>query len=80
MQDRPGASLDMTESGGFSAARAMKPYLMVHFACAGVYQRVYRSADGTRYLARCAKCGRAVPFKVGAGGTDRRRFVVNCSA
>lgn len=80
MQDWVGPSLDVTESGGHSADRAMRPFLMVRFSCANTYQRVYRSAEGSRYLARCAKCGRAVRFTVGAGGTDQRRFVVNCGA
>src|SRR3954451_21912644 len=53
-----------------------KPFLMVHFACCGVYQRIYRSADGSRYEGHCPKCARAVKFRVGEGGTDSRAFVV----
>src|SRR3954451_22590786 len=53
-----------------------KPFLMVHFACCGVYQRIYRSADGLRYEGHCPKCARAVKFRVGEGGTDSRAFVV----
>ena len=45
-------------------------------ACCGVYQRIYRSPDGTRYEGHCPKCAKPVRFKVGAGGTDARFFVV----
>ena len=53
-----------------------RPFVSVLFACCNVYQRVYRSADATRYVGRCPKCGRGVRFVVGAGGTSERFFVV----
>ena len=59
--------------GGNAGAQ---PYISVLFKCCNVYQRVYRSADGTRYDGRCPKCGRAVRFLVGEGGTSERFFVV----
>ena len=52
------------------------PFLSVWFNCCKAYQRVYRSADGTRYVGHCPRCARAVRFKVGPGGTGQRRFVV----
>ncbi|HYE62903.1 MAG TPA: hypothetical protein VD997_12980 [Phycisphaerales bacterium] len=48
------------------------------FRCANAYLRVYRSADGQRYLARCPKCGKDVRFVVGPGGTEQRQFEVSC--
>jgi len=57
-------------------ARAQRPFLSVHFACCGVYQRVYRDADGKAYRGRCPRCARAVTFAVGEGGTSARSFVV----
>jgi hypothetical protein len=59
-----------------SQSRDAKPFLMVHFACCGVYQRIYRSPDGQRYEGHCPRCARAVKFRVGEGGTDSRAFVV----
>jgi hypothetical protein len=53
-----------------------RPYISVRFACCGVYQRIYRSADGARYEGHCPKCAKPVRFKVGPGGTDARFFVV----
>ena len=53
-----------------------KPYLSIHFACCGVYSRVYRNSDGTAYAGRCPRCARPVQFLVGEGGTDQRFFVV----
>ena len=61
-----------TAVGGLSA----RPYLSVHFACCGVYQRVYRDADGKAYRGRCPRCGLPVTFAVGAGGTSARSFIV----
>jgi phage terminase large subunit GpA-like protein len=56
----------------------MRPFLQVYFACSNSYQRVYRSADNSRYLARCPKCGKEMRFQVGPGGSDQRAFRVSC--
>ncbi|MBY0112045.1 MAG: hypothetical protein K2Y21_04430 [Phycisphaerales bacterium] len=61
-----------------SVPAAARPYLQVFFRCANHYQRVYRSADGTAYNARCPRCAKPVRFKVGEGGSDSRRFEINC--
>ena len=53
-----------------------RPYLSVLFACCGVYQRVYRDADGKAYRGRCPRCGTPVRFAVGEGGTSARSFIV----
>jgi len=71
--------LDLTFTGGSEAGeglRPSRPFLSVHFACCGVYCRIYRNAAGTAYLGRCPRCGRSVRFLVGQGGTDHRFFVV----
>ena len=56
--------------------RQARPFLMVHFKCCGVYQRIYRNREGTRYEGFCPKCAKPVRFKVGDGGTDARAFSV----
>ena len=61
---------------GAEAPAPSRPYLSVHFACCGVYQRVYRAADGTTYQGRCPRCTMPVRFVVGKGGTSARTFVV----
>ena len=66
---------------GVAASRAAtpassRPYLSILFACCGVYQRVYRSADGKSYQGRCPRCTVPVRFAVGEGGTGARSFVV----
>ena len=53
-----------------------KPYLSVLFECCGVYQRIYRSADGAAYRGACPKCGLPVNFAVGEAGTSARFFRV----
>lgn len=55
-----------------------RPWLGVHFVCAGAYQRVYRNEAGTAYLARCPKCAKCIRFRVGQGGDNRRFFEVSC--
>lgn len=57
-------------------SKSARPFLMVHFACCGVYQRIYRSPGGERYEGHCPKCARPVKFRVACGGTDARAFVV----
>jgi hypothetical protein len=59
-----------------SASAESKPFLSIHFACCGVYCRIYRNAEGDAYAGRCPRCSRHVRFLVGEGGTDQRFFVV----
>jgi hypothetical protein len=66
---RPPTLSDVSHEGGRS-------FLSVWFACCSTYLRVYLSRDGTRYAARCPKCGGTITFRVGPGGTERRTFVV----
>jgi hypothetical protein len=80
MSDPRDYKLDLSSA---KAADAQTPspntkraYISVRFACCGVYQRIYRSADGQRYEGHCPKCAKPVRFKVGPGGTDARFFVV----
>jgi len=56
----------------------VRPWLGVRFVCSGQYQRVYRHADGSKYMARCTKCGKSINFKVGQGGREQRFFDVSC--
>jgi hypothetical protein len=53
-----------------------RPFVSVHFACCNVYLRIYRNANGTAYHGRCPRCGQAVRFAVGQGGTNARAFRV----
>ena len=64
-----------SQSSGTQPA-SNRPFLSVQFACCSVYQRIYRDPDGTQYRGRCPKCGKAVTFTVGEGGTSSRFFVV----
>jgi hypothetical protein len=69
------SSMPSQESRG-APSNLKRPYISVRFACCGVYQRIYRTADGQRYEGHCPKCAKPVRFKVGPGGTDARFFVV----
>lgn len=63
--------------GAGRAPTTSRPFLSVHFACCGAYQRIYRDPDGTHYQGRCPRCGKPVRFVVGAGGTGVRTFTVS---
>ena len=69
--------LDLSTGAAPSPAPpALRPYLSVHFACCGVYQRVYRDGDGKTYRGGCPRCAKAVRFVVGEGGTHARCFTI----
>jgi hypothetical protein len=74
--------LDITEGEHIAQASQQaaggRPFLMVMFACANAYQKVFRSLDGTHYAARCPKCGMTKRFAVGAGGASQRQFRLTC--
>lgn len=56
------------------AASGARPYIGVEFACCGVYTRVYRRPEQTRYDCRCPRCLRMVTVHVGPQGTSNRFF------
>lgn len=75
----PSSGLDITVGDAPDETRgADRPWLQVWFECAPAYQRVFRSADGSRYVATCPKCGKQIRFGVGDGGTAERFFRVSC--
>jgi hypothetical protein len=69
-------SADVSAQQSESHPGAARPFLSVQFVCCSVYQRIYRDLDGRQYRGRCPKCGKAVTFAVGEGGTSSRFFVV----
>ena len=71
--DLGAAGQSASDAGSGNAAR---PFLSVHFACCGIYQRIYREPDGRSYRGRCPRCALPVTFAVGEGGTAARSFIV----
>lgn len=74
------SSRDWGESGTVptDGSEGARPWLGVYFKCSGSYLRVFRSADGSGYRARCPRCTKCITFAVGSGGTSRRFFEVSC--
>jgi len=73
---RQSNELNARQTAGASGGGSTAPFLSVTFACCGVYARIYRSPDGTRYSGYCPRCARRVRFVVGEGGTSHRSFIV----
>ena len=80
MSDPRDYKLDLGATGqsppAAAGGNAARPFLSVHFACCGVYQRIYREPDGRSYRGRCPRCALPVTFAVGEGGTAARSFIV----
>ncbi|MBX3377209.1 MAG: hypothetical protein KF678_09435 [Phycisphaeraceae bacterium] len=72
-------TLDVYEREGEGRGGTGRPWLGLRFTCSGAYVRVYRSVDGSKYQARCPRCGKSVVFRVGQGGTSARFFEVDCA-
>jgi len=66
----------MSPSNPPAAVKAGRPFLSIHFACCGVYLRIYRDADGRHYQGHCPRCARPVRFVVGPEGSTSRSFTV----
>lgn len=71
--------LDVYEREGEGQGSRGRPWLGLRFTCSGAYVRVFRSVDGSKYQARCPRCGKSVVFRVGEGGTSARFFEVDCA-
>jgi hypothetical protein len=60
-----------------SQGAASRPYVAIHFACCGVYTKIYQNKNGTAYHGACPKCCRPATIRISDDGTDDRYFVVS---
>jgi hypothetical protein len=67
-------------TGSTQRTPSNRPWIGVHFVCAGQYVRVFRHVSGTHYLARCPSCAKCTRFRVGPTGTSNRFFEVSCAS
>jgi hypothetical protein len=55
-------------------AGPIRPWIGVRFTCCGLYARVYRRPNETRYVVRCPSCGQRAIVRVDPSGTPHRFF------
>lgn len=72
--DVDGTVRDVTQGTGSDSSSNGRPWIGIHFQCCGVYTRVYRRHDDTRYEGRCPKCAAKVSLRVGPDGVASRTF------
>jgi hypothetical protein len=72
----PGEHFDLSigDDGVPKKGTAGRRFVGIHFACCGVYARIYVNREETAYEGHCPKCCRAVKLSIGPGGTDSRFF------
>lgn len=60
-----------------SHAPSPRSFVAIHFACCGVYTKIYENKNGTAYHGACPKCCRPATIRISDEGTDDRYFVVH---
>jgi hypothetical protein len=75
-----GENLDLSSdppAGMDSQAGGSRRFLGIHFACCGVYARVYVNREGTEYVGRCPRCLAQARFVIGENGASGRFYSVS---
>ncbi|MBW3600948.1 MAG: hypothetical protein KY475_27240 [Planctomycetes bacterium] len=72
-----GEHLDLSSDPNPPRPPPARGFLGVHFACCGLYSRVYLNREGTEYVGRCPKCMAQAKFVIGEGGHGGRFFSVS---
>lgn len=78
MSERPGQQVDLTSDAASPSPAPSRAggrkYLGIHFACCGVYSRIYLNPNGDAYQGECPRCRGKLRVPVGAGGVNSRFF------
>jgi hypothetical protein len=67
---------ELAKHGHTPAAEQPGPrrWLGIHFACCGVYARIYKHPTKPRYEGHCPRCNAPLSVPIGEGGTPQRFF------
>lgn len=78
MTDEPiDLSSEPARDRGQPIIHAGRPFLGIHFACCGVYARIYLNASGSAFAGNCPRCGGRIEARISPDGESGQFFSVS---
>lgn len=75
MADEPiELSSDPANAAERTVTGVRRPFLGIHFACCGVYSRIYVNASGSAFAGNCPRCGKRIEVGISPEGETGQFF------